>query len=222
MRNESLSAFMTKLVAVASERRCAYLMLKDDPFFRRIPPGSEREAIEFAFAAGQAAAQRVISQYGRSPEEIAHSLQVRVTRTDAAMSAGKAVLFSEYGDRPPSVTLYSRSVEEANRLIRDNGLAETLGLEDVTPVHLAHELYHHLEAKKLTERASGYRVRTLSLGPIRLSTGLPSLAEIAADRFALAVLRLKVPPRAIHFITIHHRNQEYASHLLEELQRFPA
>ena len=139
MRNESLSAFMTKLVAVASERRCAYLMLKDDPFFRRIPPGSEREAIEFAFAAGQAAAQKITSQHGRSPEEIAHSLQVRVTRTDAAMSAGKAVLFSEYGDRPPAVTLYTRSIDEANRLIRDNGLAGALGLEDVTPVHLAHE-----------------------------------------------------------------------------------
>jgi len=219
---DSLMALMTEVVAVASERRCAYLMLKDDPFFGRLPPGSEREAIEFAFAAGQAAAQKVISQYGRSPEEIAHSLQVRVTRTDAAMAAGKAVLFSEYGDRPPAVTLYTRSVEEINRLIRDNGLAEALGLDDVTPVHLAHELYHHLEAKKLTEGTSGYRVQTLSLGPIRLSTGLPSLGEIAADRFALVMLGLKVPPRAIQFITIHHHNQEYSWQLLEELQRFPA
>jgi hypothetical protein len=219
---DSLNALMTEVIAVASERRCAYLMLKDDPFFGRLPSGSDQEAIQFAFAAGEAAAQKVITQHGRSPEGIACSLQVRVTRTDAAISAGKAVLFSEYSDRPPAVTIYTRSVEEANRLIRDNGLAEALGLDDVTPVHLAHELYHHLEAKKLTDGTSGYRIPTLSWGPIRLRTGLPSLGEIAADRFALVVLGLQVPPRAIQFITIHYHNQEYAWQLLEELKRFPA
>jgi len=218
----SLASLMAEVIVVATERRCAYLILRDDPFFRRLPPGSEREAIESAFAAGQTAAQKVISQYGRAPDGIASSLQVRVTRTDAAMAAGRAVLFSEYGDRPPAVTIYTGSVEEANRLIRDNGLAEALGLDDVTPVHLAHELYHHLEAKKLTEGTSGYRVPTLTLGPIRLQTGLPSLGEIAADRFALVVLGLKVPPRAIQFITIHHHNPEYAWQLLEELKGLPA
>ncbi len=218
---DSLNALMTEVVAVASERRCAYLMLKDDPFFGRLPSGSEQEVVQFALTAGQAAAQQVMNQYGRVPETLASSLQVRVNRNDATMAVGKAVLFSEYGDRPPAVTIYTHSVEEANRLIRDNGLAEALGLDDVTPVHLAHELYHHLEAKKLTEGTSGYRIPTLSWGPIRLRTGLPSLGEIAADRFALVLLGLKVPPKAIQFITIYHHNDEYAWQLLEELRRFP-
>ncbi|HXZ37561.1 MAG TPA: hypothetical protein VEL68_16180 [Thermodesulfobacteriota bacterium] len=220
--NESLASFMAEVIVEATERRCACLMLRDDPFFRRLPSAKEGEAIEWAFAAGQAAAQKITTEYGRSTERIASSLQVRVTRAETAMVAGKAVLFSEYRDRPPTITIYSRSVEETNRLIRENGLAKALGLEDVTPVHVAHELYHHLEAKKLTEGTCGYRVPTLTLGPIRLRTGLPSLGEIAADRFARVVLNLKVPPRAIQFITIHHHNQEYAWHLLEELQGLPA
>lgn len=219
---DSLIALMAEVIAVASEQRCAYLALKDDPFFRRLPSGSEQEAIQFALTAGQTAGQRVMNQYGLVPENIASSLQVRVNRNDAAMVVGKAVLFSEYGDRPPAITIYTRSVEEANRLIRDNGLAEALGLDDVAPIHLAHELYHHLEAKKLTGGTASYRIQTLSLGPIRLRTGLPSLSEIAADHFALVVLSLRVPPKAVQFITIHHHNQEYAWQLLEELQSFPA
>jgi len=218
----SLASLMVEVIAVATERRCAHLMLREDPFFRRLPPGNEPEAIEWAFAAGQAAAEKVISQCGRSLERIASSLQVRVTHRDAAMAAGRAVLFSEYGDRPPTVTIYTRSVEEVNRLIQDNILADSLGLNDVTPVNLAHELYHHLEAKKLIEGTSGFQIPNLTLGPIRLRTGLPSLSEIAADRFALVVLGLKVPPRAIQFITIHHHNPEYAWQLLEEMRRFPA
>jgi len=219
---DSLVSLMTEVIAVASEQRCAYLALKDDPFFGRLPSGSEQGAIQFALTAGQSAAQQVMSQYGRVPENIASSLQVRVNRNDAAILVGKAVLFSEYGDRPPAITIYTPPVEEANRLIGVNGLAEALGLDDVAPIHLAHELYHHLEAKKLTGGTAGYRIKTLSLGPIRIRTGLPSLSEIAADRFALALLRLRVPPKAVQFITIHHHNREYAWELLEEMKRFPA
>jgi hypothetical protein len=73
----------------------------------------------------------------------------------------------------------------------------------------------------LTGGTAGFRIQTFGLGPLRLSTGLPSLCEIAADRFALVVLGLKVPPKVMQFITIHRHNSEYAWHLLEELQRIP-
>jgi hypothetical protein len=215
----SLPALMGKVVAVGTERRFAHLMLKDDPFFGRLPPRLNQEAIDFALAAGETAAIRFLPQYGRAPTALAGALQVRVTHSDQVSQAGKAILFSEYSARPPSITIYTRSVNEANRLIRDNALAELLGIDDLIPMHLAHELYHHLEAKKLTAGTAGFRIPTFSLGPLRLSTGLPSLCEIAADRFALVVLGLKVPPKAIQFITIHRHNIEYAWHLLEELQR---
>jgi hypothetical protein len=216
-----LPALMAEVVAAGTERRFAHRMLKEDPFFGRLPPRADQEAIHFALAAGQMAAHRVVPQYGRVPDAIAVSLGVRVIRSDRLMQAGKAILFSEYSDRLASITIYTRSVNEANRLIRDNGLAELLGIDDLAPMHLAHELYHHLEAKKLTAGTAGFRIPTFRLGPLRLSTGLPSLCEIAADHFALVVLGLKVPPQAMQFITIHRHNREYAWHLLEELKRLP-
>jgi len=37
----------------------------------------------------------------------------------------------------------------------------------------------------------------------------------------LVVLGLKVPPKAMQFITVYRHNREYAWNLLEELQRLP-
>jgi hypothetical protein len=113
-------------------------------------------------------------------------------------------------------------MDEANRLLRENDLAGLLGIDDLVPVHLAHELYHHLDAKHLTSGTAGFRVTTLRLGPLRLRTGLPSLCEIAADRFALSLLGLKVPPKALTFVTIHAHNPDYAWQLMERLRGFPA
>jgi len=221
MMEGPLLALMAEVVAVGTERRFAHLMLKDDPFFGRLPRRSYQEAIDFAFAAGQTAADRVMPQYGHKPEAIAAALQVHVTRSDQWTQTGNTILFSEYSDHPPSIKIYTSSVNEANRLIQDNGLSESLGIDDLTPMHLAHELYHHLEATKLTGGTAGFRIQTFRLGPFGLSTGLPSLCEIAADRFALAVLGLKVPPKAMEFITVYRHNREYAWNLLEELQRLP-
>jgi hypothetical protein len=219
---EALREWMAQVIAAGTERRCAFLRLREDPFFGRLPQGSAEGAIETAFAAGQQAADSIKTQFGSVPDRIASALQVKVTWSDAQLQTGKAVLFSEYGDRPPCITLYSRSIHEANDLIRDHRLSESLGVADVTPVHLTHELYHHLEAKKLTEGTRSYRIPTLNWGPIHLKTGLPSLCEIAADRFAMALLKLKVPIKAIEFLTIYQYNSEYARQLLEEMKRLPS
>ena len=212
---------MAEVVATGTERRCAHLTLRHDPFFGRLPQGSEEVAIGVALSAGQQAADRIVAQHGQSPDRIVSALHVKVTWSDTYLQTGKAVLFSEYGGRPPSITLYRRSINEANDLIREHGLSDLLGLGDITPVHLTHEVYHHLEMRKLTEGTRDYRIETLSLGPIRLRTGLPSLSEIAANRFAMAVLRINVPVKAIEFITIYRYNPEYAWQLLEELRELP-
>ena len=109
-----------------------------------------------------------------------------------------------------------------NRLIREHLLADLLGIEDVGSLHLTHELYHHLEGQKLVPGTAGFRIQTVNLGPLHLASGLPSLSEIAADRFAASLLGLTVPPRALTFIAIHALNSNYAWTLLGRLQELPA
>jgi hypothetical protein len=220
--DRSLTALMGTVVAAGTEQRCARLTLSEDPFYRRLAPGRESEAVGFGLAVGQAAAAMTMETWGREPEDIAAALQVPVARSEALAQTGRAVLFSEYGDRPPSITLHMQSIQEANRLIREHDLAGMLGLSDVAPVHLAHELFHHLESQRLTPGTAGFRIQTGRLGPLRFRTGLPSLSEIAADHFAVALLDLSVPPKAIEFVTVYSLNPVYAWELLARLQALPA
>jgi hypothetical protein len=218
----SLLALMRVVVAEGTEQRLAHLTLRDDPFARWLQPESEQGVIDFALAAGQAAAEIAIGNWGRRPEGVAATLRVPITRSRGSAQIGRSVLFSEYGSRPPAITLYAQSVERANLLIQAHHLEEVVGIADVAPLHLAHELYHHLEAQKLILGTAQFRIQTHRLGPLRLTTGLPSLSEIAADRLATALLELKVPPKAVEFITLWDLDPEYAWSLLTRLQTLPA
>ena len=218
----SLLTLMQRVVAEGTERRLAHLTLLDDPFIRRLPNGAEQGVIDFALAAGQTAAQMTIGRWGQRPEGIAAALGVPITCRSGSARVGRSVLFSEYGNRPPSIILYTQSLEEANQLIQSNRLEEIVGVTDVAPLHLAHELYHHLEAQKLVLGTAQFRIQTHRLGPLRLTTGLPSLSEIAADRFSAVLLDLKVPPKEFEFITFFRLDPDYAWSLLVRLQALPA
>jgi hypothetical protein len=213
---------MAAVRADGTECRFGHLTLSEDPFVHRLTADQAHQAVEAALAAGQAAADMATTTWGRNPAEIAASLKVPVTRDAEPARTGRSVLFSEYGNRPPSIIVHTHSVAEANRLIREHDLASVVGLTDVGPVHLTHELYHHLEDRRLTPGTAGFRIQTGRLGPIRFRSGLPTLSEIAADRFAAAVLRLQVPPKALGFLTVYVMDSSYAWSLLARLREFPA
>lgn len=217
----SLHDLMERAAREGTERGFAYLTLQEDPFFHRLRPERQREAVHFGLTAGQEAAAQALERYGREPEAMAGVLRISVVRSEEQPQAGPMVHFSEYREKPPKITLYRRSMAEANQLIQDHQLEGLLGLADVEPLHLAHELYHHLEAKKLTSGVSRFRLETFHLGPLRFRTGLPSLSEIAADRFAMGVLKLRVPPKATQLITIYARNPDYAWTFLTRLRNMP-
>jgi len=213
---------MREVVSVASDRRLAHLTLSEDPFFHRLTSETARDAVDFALKAGESAAHMAQEKWGRHPEQIAAVLNLPIIKSADPAQTGKAVLFSEYGNKPPSIILHTHSISEVNRLIQEHLLADLLGIEDVGSLHLTHELYHHLEGQKLVPGTAGFRIQTVKLGPLHLASGLPSLSEIAADRFAASLLGLTVPPRALTFITIHALNNNYAWTLLGRLQELPA
>ncbi len=212
---------MREVAAVASDETLAHLTLSEDPYFYRLTPEKAGEAVEFALKVGASAANAAGEKWGRDPEQIAAALNLPIIKSTDAARSGQAVLFSEYGDKPPTIILHTHSIDEVNRIIREHALADLLGLEDVGRVHLTHEIYHHLEAEKLVPGTTSIRIQTLALGPIHLSSGLPSLCEIAADQFAKTVLGLKLPPRALSFITVHELNPDYAWELLGRLRNMP-
>jgi hypothetical protein len=149
---------------------------------------------------------------------MAQALRVPIRRSGEAAMTGHTVRISQYGSRPPSITLYMESVRTINGLIREHGLAARLGFEDVAPVYLSHELYHHLETVRLTPSTAAFRLTTHRFGPLAFRTGLPSLCEIGADRFATVILELRVPPKVLHLILTYHHNPDYAEQLLARME----
>jgi hypothetical protein len=216
----SLADLMAGVVAAGSERRFSRLILQDDPMLRRLGDRVD-EAIAYGVAAGRQAAEATARQYGRDPVGVAAALGVAVSEDEDEAKAGTRVHLSEYGDRPPSILLHMASLRAAREMIDREGLAPLLGLSDPVPTHLAHELYHHLDAKRLTPGTKGFRITTLRLGPLNFDSGLPSLSEISADSFAQSLLNLASHPKVLHFLIIYQYNPEFAWQLLERLRSLP-
>ncbi|MHB1132821.1 MAG: hypothetical protein ACYC4L_10585 [Chloroflexota bacterium] len=216
----TLAELMAAVVAAGTERRFGRLIMLDDPLIVRLADRVD-EAIAYGIAAGRQAAAATAGQYGRDPVAVAAALGVPVTQDEVEAKAGSSVLLSEYGDRPPGIVMHLASLRAAREMIEREGLAPLLGLSDPWPTHLAHELYHHLDAKRLTPGTSGFRVTTLHLGPLHLDSGLPSLSEVSADSFAQSLLSLAIHPKALHFLIIYQYNPEYAWQLLEKLRSLP-
>jgi hypothetical protein len=209
---------MAEVMCEGIERKLAELALMEDPLFGRLPPERRHEAVDHGLMAGQQAADHIIAAYGNDPEAIAAKLAVSIKYNPEPARGGTVLYLSEYFRRPPTITLHMHSLSEANLVIREHGLGETLGLDDISPVHLAHELYHHLEACNLITGTGGFQIETFRIGPLRLKSKLASVEEIAADRFAMAILGIKVPPGALKFLTIYEHNIDYAWDILRKLR----
>lgn len=184
-------------------------MLREDPVYRKIPEDLRRPAIERAAAYGRQAAQDSASRYGTTdPMAISQRLGVQVIFSDEAYLFGKIVQTSTYVHRTRTIKIYTGAVAEMNAFLAQHGLEEPLRIENVTPVYLAHELFHHLEEDSLGRAADLLRVVTFKWGPLVLRSGISQMSEIAADAYAQALLQLPFAPRLLDYLTICIHNEE--------------
>ena len=89
---------------------------------------------------------------------------------------------------------------------------------DVTPVFVAHELYHHFDCMRdEPPLAARHRVALLRFGPVRWTSGLVSLAEIAAGAFAQHLLGLRYHPKILDLLTLFDAAPRAAQRMVESL-----
>jgi hypothetical protein len=153
----------------------ARLVLEADPQFRRIRPGDVDPLIAAALADGAALAAAMES---RNPRALAAARGIAVVDAEEA-DFGTTLVLADW--RAGRITLYGAALAR---------LSAVAGF-DVTPVYVAHELYHHLDAARPDPLARRHRVRIL--GP--WTSGLAALGEIAAGAFAQALLELPWHPK---------------------------
>ncbi len=165
-------------------------LLAEDAMFRRVPPDGRSALVDAALSEGRACAESVSQRWGTDPWTIAQRHGVVVVDSDADASFGSIVVFAEYTQRPPTITLYRPAIDRANQYFAAARERNTLNLEDSKPVFLAHELYHHLARIAPLPFSRTYRVTLLQLGRWHWTSCIASLEEIAAGAFAQTLLGL--------------------------------
>ena len=158
-------------------------LLATDRTGRRLDPGRRRAAVGAALDAGRAAAGRYAGE--RRPDRLARRLGVEVTWCDDAPLLGTLVRIAEYEPRPPVIRLFTRAVAR---------IAAAAPALPVPEIYVAHELFHHLDARGQHPAAALACATVARLGRWRWQSPVRALSEVAAHAFAQALLGLPVFP----------------------------
>ncbi len=200
-----LPTLLSRAVPHARPERLGHLILRFDPQFHRLSPEEAREVVQMALELGAEQAETVAAENGaRDPFTLCEQLGVRVETSEDACRYGNLLQYAEYRSRPPQVRLYRKAMDGADRLLTESGVAEVLGMTEVSGAFLAHELFHHLD--NLPEHQPVKQVRrvtTMRIGPWTLRSGLVTLAEVAAGSFAQALLRLPFHLKLVDLLAIY-------------------
>ncbi|MGZ0753001.1 hypothetical protein [Kluyvera sichuanensis] len=159
-------------------RMLAWLDLRNDAVFNKIPPDRYRYYLDNALAAGAAAAQEFAGQSIRTLYQ-QHDIDIQFDRGDGLFFTVQFRAQFEFSEKKAirRVTLYQPSLES---LQASSGLP----LEKIIDIHLAHEFFHFLEySRKQPVGETLEKVCNVALGPLRRYSTVAATSEIAAHHF---------------------------------------
>jgi predicted Zn-dependent protease with MMP-like domain len=178
------------------------LQLRNDPQYPRIPADRRTALVEAALNDGRSLADRTREQWGDVPSIVAARCDVPVIRSEGDAGFGSVVVYADYAPLPPSITLYLPAIRTLDRLIARHS-AQACAIGSTVPIFLAHELYHHFDCLRGGDHLSRrHTVKIFGVGSWHWTSGLSSLAEIAAGAFAQQLLGLPFHPKVLDFLSV--------------------
>ena len=215
----ALALLLARCGPAATPMTLGLLELERDRQFHRIAPLDRQRLVRIALDAGVEAANGLRTAAGsESPRQIANRLGVRVDTIEDEGGYDTVSVFADYVARPPCIRLYARAIARLDCHLEDYPDGDQLVGTGTRPVFVAHELFHHLEALDPARAlARRQRVAILTLGPFRLTTGLSSLAEIAAGSFAQNLLGLRHHPKLLDVVAVFDADPAAAERLADRL-----
>jgi hypothetical protein len=195
----SIEQIVTLMKRARDAQTMAEAMLEINSTGKFIPSIERFNFISMALSSGREWAQELRKQY---PEDeallLAHKLGVEVKISDQRNEIDNIVFRSEYCASPPEIVIYNPSINALQEVLVHTGLTDLLALGSLVPVHVAHELFHHLENLKQDFISQRYKVATLRIGRWRLiESGIQVLSEIGAHCFAQVLLNLSWYPAVL-------------------------
>jgi hypothetical protein len=192
IREISAGQVMTLVEQARDAEAMADVMLEMDSTSKLIPAQERSGLISMALRSGREWAQELRQRYpGADTVALAQKLGVEVIHSDQPGKLGNIVLRSEYYDQPPKIVIYNSSVKALQEVIERTGHTDLLPPKLLVPIHVAHELFHHIENLKKDHLSQRYKVATLRIGRWRLiESGVRMLTEMGAQAFVQAWLNL--------------------------------
>jgi len=214
-----LADLLAQASPVATPRALGLLELEEDRQFHRIAAGDRQRLVDVALEDGASVADTMHRIFGRArPDDIADRLGVQVKTVDGENSFGTVAVFADYVPRPASIRLYAPAMAALDAHLDVYPDRDGLGAAGTRSLFLAHELFHHLEGLQPARAlAARHRVALFALGPLRLTSGLSSLAEIAAGAFAQRLLGLRYHPKLLDIVALVGRDTAAAQRLVDRL-----
>lgn len=190
-------------------------MIGNDRYARSVDHSERAKLAGIALADG---ADMARSTPSADPEALGAS----IAYADDEIAVAGHIFSADYRPGPPRIRLYTRAIAAIDRGLAQPGIAAIVGTAQSAPVLLAHELYHHLDLGRPASLTQRHRVTSLKLGPLHLRTELPSLAEIAAGRFAATLLGLHCHPKLLDLLLLWDSDPRRAEAWVSALGAFDA
>ncbi len=220
--NEPLQQLVRRALRYATPERLAWTLLREDTQFERIPRERVPTLLDAALADGTQRAARTSCTLGTDPDAIARALRLPVEDVDADAGYGRTIVYAAYLTTPPRVQLYEPRIRTLARRLDAPGLAAMIGVADVRAIYLAHEIYHHLDQTRSGPAlAAQHRVPIVKLGGWAWTSGLASLAEVAAGAFAQSLLGLRYHPRLLDLFALFEASPAAARAWVDKLAETP-
>ena len=191
-------ALFTLLVG-EDDRVLAWLELEQDTVWASLTMSQRLRYIDHALGAGRAAAYAL---RGQDPSAIAAAEQVAIRVVHGDNRVAGVPTRSEYDAESRAITLYQTSLDEVLGLLERAPGAPWAG-EHVAALHIAHELFHHLEATRfppLDEQLPAVAVRVRLGGIWGSRRRSPRCREVGAHAFAKTLLGLPFFPSVLDWL----------------------
>lgn len=210
------------ILRLASDRVLGFMELKQDLIFHKIPRESYENYIDGALQGGDEAAREVSrvanpGGEGKAPTRTAPStplsnddlctlaalLQARVLFIEKPNVLAGVVTRAEYSSGDGTITVFRQSIAQVKACL-DRAWPELGWTEEgVATIHLAHELFHHLEASRIGLTNEKFpKVLTFRLGFWKTFASIRRLREIAAHKFTKELLKLPFLPNLIDYLIL--------------------
>ena len=195
---------------VASPEALARLMLMQDPVAASLTVEQRHRMACAALEEGDKVGV-TLRDHGMAPEAIARALGVMIVETQEPAWAGPFLRYADYRSHPPEIRLFRKTLGWLDLLLEQTGVGNILGIERVASVFVAHELFHHIEARSgEPSLARRHAVTKLRVATWRLRAPVLTLSEIAAGACAQAMLSLPYHPAILDFVALSHAAPQIA------------